>query len=189
MIFAVALLAFASLGLPDGVLGVAWPSVRAAFRLSVGELGVLVAVTMVGCLGSSVSGGWVVARLGIGRLLVWSSALMVAHAVVCALALEPDDGGGRPGRSRRGRDRPASMRSRRWLPPGAAQLAPCRLRGRRHDGPAPDDGGAGGPPLLARGLCGPRRIAGGANGHLPPHTAALGGGPARRRRGGIGGFA
>ena len=86
MLFAVALLAFASLGLPDGVLGVAWPSVRATFRLPLGELGVLLAATTVGYLGSSFSGGWLVARLGIGRLLVWSSALMVAHAAVCALA-------------------------------------------------------------------------------------------------------
>jgi fucose permease len=86
MLFAVALLAFASLGLPDGVLGVAWPSVRATFRLPVGDLGVLLAATMIGYLGSSFSGGWLVARLGIGRLLVWSSALMVSHAAVCALA-------------------------------------------------------------------------------------------------------
>ncbi|HEU5191583.1 MAG TPA: MFS transporter [Methylomirabilota bacterium] len=86
MLFAVALLAFASLGLPDGVLGVAWPSVRATFGLPLGELGVLLAATMVGYLASSFSGGWLVARLGIGRLLVWSSALMVAHAAVCALA-------------------------------------------------------------------------------------------------------
>ena len=86
MLFAVALLAFASLGLPDGVLGVAWPSVRATFRLPVGDLGVLLAATMLGYLGSSFSGGWLVARLGIGRLLVWSSALMVSHAAVCALA-------------------------------------------------------------------------------------------------------
>ena len=86
MLFAVALLAFASLGLPDGVLGVAWPSVRATFGLPLGELGVLLAATMVGYLASSFSGGWLVARLGIGRLLVWSSALMVAHAAVCTLA-------------------------------------------------------------------------------------------------------
>lgn len=86
MLFAVALLAFASLGLPDGVLGVAWPSVRASFRLPLGALGALLAATMVGYLGSSFASGWLVARLGIGRLLAWSSALIIANATISALA-------------------------------------------------------------------------------------------------------
>lgn len=86
MLFAVALLAFASLGLPDGVLGVAWPSVRATFGLPLGQLGVLLGAAMVGYLVSSFTGGWLVARLGLGRLLVWSSGLIVVNSAVYALA-------------------------------------------------------------------------------------------------------
>ena len=40
MFLVIALLAFVSLGLPDGVLGVAWPSIRATFALPLSELGV-----------------------------------------------------------------------------------------------------------------------------------------------------
>jgi fucose permease len=86
MRFAIALLAFASLGLPDGVLGVAWPSVRATFALPLGQLGVLLTATMVGYLGSSFATGWLTSRLGVARLLVWSSGLMVTHALAHALA-------------------------------------------------------------------------------------------------------
>jgi len=73
-ITAVALLAFASLGLPDGILGVAWPSLRRAFGLPVGGLGLLLGAAMLGYLASTSSTGPLVARLGVGRLLVWSSA-------------------------------------------------------------------------------------------------------------------
>ncbi|HKZ08559.1 MAG TPA: MFS transporter [Methylomirabilota bacterium] len=86
MLFALALLAFVSLGLPDGVLGVAWPSMRASFGLPLAQLGVLLAASMVGYLGSSFTSGWLVARLGVGRLLVWSSALIVANSAAYALA-------------------------------------------------------------------------------------------------------
>jgi fucose permease len=85
-LFAIALLAFVSLGLPDGVLGVAWPSVRATFDLPLSQLGVLLAAAMAGYLVSSISSGPVVARLGIGRLLVLSSAAVVASSLGYALA-------------------------------------------------------------------------------------------------------
>lgn len=86
MLFAVALVAFVSLGLPDGVLGVAWPSIRRAFDLSPSQLGSLLASAMVGYLASSFSSGAVVARLGVGRLLLWSSLVMAANALLYAVA-------------------------------------------------------------------------------------------------------
>ena len=86
LLLAIALLAFVSLGLPDGVLGVAWPSVRAAFDLPLSELGVILTAAMLGYLGSSFSSGWMVSRIGVGRLLVWSSVLMVANCGGYALA-------------------------------------------------------------------------------------------------------
>jgi fucose permease len=68
--------AFVSLGLPDGLLGVAWPSIRATFRLPLSQLGPLLATSMVGYLISSFTSGQVVARIGIGRLLLISSILV-----------------------------------------------------------------------------------------------------------------
>jgi len=86
MLLAIALVAFVSLGLPDGVLGVAWPSIRRSFGLPPDQLGALLASAMAGYLASSFSSGAVVARLGVGRLLFWSSALMVVNSLVYALA-------------------------------------------------------------------------------------------------------
>ena len=43
-----AALAFVSLGLPDGLLGVAWPSMRAAFGVELDALGLLLAVSVGG---------------------------------------------------------------------------------------------------------------------------------------------
>ena len=51
-LFAIALAAFVSLGLPDGVLGVAWPSVRRTFMLPTSQLGVLLASSTIGYLAS-----------------------------------------------------------------------------------------------------------------------------------------
>jgi fucose permease len=86
MLLAIALVAFVSLGLPDGVLGVAWPSIRRSFGLPQTQLGALLASAMVGYLASSFSSGAVVARLGVGRVLLWSSALMVVNSLAYALA-------------------------------------------------------------------------------------------------------
>lgn len=86
MLLAIALVAFVSLGLPDGVLGVAWPSIRRSFGLPPDQLGALLASAMVGYLASSFSSGAVVARVGVGRLLFWSSALMVVNSLAYALA-------------------------------------------------------------------------------------------------------
>lgn len=83
----VAFVAFVSLGLPDGVLGVAWPSVRRTFGLPVSQLGALLLAGMCGYLVSSFSSGVVVRRLGVGRLLLASSALMVGASLGYATAL------------------------------------------------------------------------------------------------------
>ncbi|MDQ3347757.1 MAG: MFS transporter, partial [Acidobacteriota bacterium] len=41
LVAALAALAFVSLGLPDGLLGVAWPSMRTFFRVDLEALGAL----------------------------------------------------------------------------------------------------------------------------------------------------
>lgn len=82
----IAFLAFVSLGLPDGVLGIAWPSIRRALDLPLSQLGALLAAAMAGYFASSFASGPVVLRIGLGRLLLWSSIAMVASSAAYALA-------------------------------------------------------------------------------------------------------
>jgi fucose permease len=86
LVFALALLAFVSLGLPDAVVGVAWPEVRRAFALPVDRLGVLLFTTMGGYLVSSFASGAIVRRTGVGGLLIASSLLVVASCAGYASA-------------------------------------------------------------------------------------------------------
>jgi fucose permease len=64
--------AFISLGLPDGLTGVAWPSIRTTFGLPLDALGALITMMTVGYLVSSFSSGRILARMGVGWLLVLS---------------------------------------------------------------------------------------------------------------------
>ena len=82
----IAILAFVSLGLPDGVLGVAWPTMCGTLGLDMAELGGLLAAAMVGYLASASASGTLVARLGVGRLLLLSSLVMTASSLGYALA-------------------------------------------------------------------------------------------------------
>ncbi|MCU7496987.1 MAG: MFS transporter [Ignavibacteria bacterium] len=67
-----AFIAFISLGLPDGLLGVAWPSMRQSFLRPMDSLGVLLFSSMAGYLISSFYSGHVSSRLGVGWLLALS---------------------------------------------------------------------------------------------------------------------
>lgn len=64
--------AFVSLGLPDGLTGVAWPSIRTTFGLPLSALGALATTSTIGYLISSFSAGWLLKRLGVGWLLTLS---------------------------------------------------------------------------------------------------------------------
>jgi fucose permease len=77
-----AYLAFISLGLPDAVLGVAWPSLRESFGLPQALLGVPLAVAAVAYFCSGLLAGRLMQGLGIGRLLAGSTAL-VAAGILC----------------------------------------------------------------------------------------------------------
>ena len=70
-----ALAAFVALGIPDGVLGVAWPSIRADVGRPVAALGVLLVAQTTGYLLAAAANGALVARLGTGRLLVSSAGV------------------------------------------------------------------------------------------------------------------
>lgn len=64
--------AFISLGLPDGLLGVAWPSIRSDFGQPLDALGWLLVATTTGYMISSFFSGAISRYFGIGRLLAIS---------------------------------------------------------------------------------------------------------------------
>jgi len=70
-----AYVAFIALGMPDGLLGVAWPSVRGSFLIPLDALGSLLFTSTAGYLTSSFLSGRLLALLGVGRVLAVSCAL------------------------------------------------------------------------------------------------------------------
>ena len=73
--------AFIALGMPDGLLGVGWPSIRAGFNVPLDSLGALLFTSMAGYLISSFSSGILMRRWGVGRLLIYSCLLTGAGLV------------------------------------------------------------------------------------------------------------
>ncbi|MEZ0263264.1 MAG: sugar MFS transporter [Phycisphaerae bacterium] len=104
LLIPLAFAAFVSLGLPDGVLGVAWPSVRDSLHVPLDRLGAVLVAGTAGYLASTMVSGTVVRQLGIGRLLLISTALVAgslggiavapAFWVVAALAVPAGLGAG-----------------------------------------------------------------------------------------------
>jgi fucose permease len=86
LIIVLAFVAFISLGLPDGVLGVAWPSIRGTFRRPLSHLGQLLAAGIAGYIVSSFFGGQIVRAVGVGKLLLGSSVMVAAALAGFALA-------------------------------------------------------------------------------------------------------
>jgi fucose permease len=78
---------FVVLGLPGGLLGVAWPSMRASFGLSLDAVGALLVAMTTGYLVSSFSSGPLLSRVGVGTLLMVSS--VVAGGGLLGYALAP----------------------------------------------------------------------------------------------------
>ncbi len=99
-------LGLVSLGLPDTITGVVWPSVAKHFALPLGYLGTVLVASVTGVLVSSLSAGTAIQRLGVGGLLSASGAL-----VAVSLAGE----GGARGTGRAG--------PQFWLVPGGAVIA------------------------------------------------------------------
>jgi fucose permease len=81
-----AYLAFISLGLPDGLIGVGWPSIRATYQVPTEAVGLLLTAGTVGYLASSVAAGFSTARLGVGQLLAISTSLTALALAGYALA-------------------------------------------------------------------------------------------------------
>jgi len=76
-----AFVAFIALGMPDGLLGVAWPGVQESFSISLDSVEWLLTTTVVGYLASSFLSGPLIARFGVGHVLAMSCALTGAGLV------------------------------------------------------------------------------------------------------------
>jgi fucose permease len=81
LLLAIAYLGFISLGLPDPVAGVAWPSVRQAFSLHQSGFGLVFIALGCGYCASGFFGGKLTTVLGLGNLL-WISSGLVAVAML-----------------------------------------------------------------------------------------------------------
>ena len=70
-----AYVAFISLGMPDGLFGVAWPSIRENFDLRLDSIGAFLFAATTGYMTSSFFSGKIITRLGVGGTLAASCAL------------------------------------------------------------------------------------------------------------------
>jgi fucose permease len=86
LLLVLAFAGFISLGLPDAVLGIAWPSLRADFALKQTALGWILAGGAVGYFTSGLFSGRLIERAGVGTLLFGSTTLVVAGVVGYAVA-------------------------------------------------------------------------------------------------------
>ena len=65
-------IAFISLGLPDSVLGAAWPSMYRSLNVSEGSAGILTLLMYSGTMISSMASDKIIRKLGTGLVLVLS---------------------------------------------------------------------------------------------------------------------
>jgi fucose permease len=78
LLLTLAFLGFISLGLPDAVIGVAWPSVRDTFQLGQGSVAFVLVISGAGYLVSSFASGRLIQSFGIGLVLAASTGLVAA---------------------------------------------------------------------------------------------------------------
>lgn len=83
LLLAIAYLGFISLGLPDPVAGVAWPSIREVFQLHQSDFGLIFIGLGAGYCVSAFFGGKLTHVLGLGNLLWISSALVAGAMLAC----------------------------------------------------------------------------------------------------------
>lgn len=74
LLMLVTFLAFISIGFPDAVLGVAWPSIRETFDRPLPDIGFILFSSGTGYFLSGIFAGTAIERLGVGRLLAVSTS-------------------------------------------------------------------------------------------------------------------
>ena len=77
---------FVVLGLPDGMLGTAWPSMRVSFGASVGDLGLILLIATTGSVLVTAFVGRMIQRLGVPALLAVSGSCAAVAAAGFAFA-------------------------------------------------------------------------------------------------------
>ncbi len=78
---AMAMYAFVALGLPDGMIGTAWPAVRRGFHAPLEDLGIVLLVATFGAIASSSFAGLVLVRLGIKRMIMLAGTIAALGAM------------------------------------------------------------------------------------------------------------
>jgi fucose permease len=77
---------FVAVGLPDGMLGTAWPAMRHSFGVPVGDLGLILLVNTIGSVAVSAFVGRLIHRLGVIALLAVAGCCAAVGAVGYAVA-------------------------------------------------------------------------------------------------------
>ena len=80
-VIVLAYVAFIALGMPDGLLGIAWPTMRVDFGIPLDSLGMLLFASVTGYMTSSFLSGTLISRMGVGSLLT-VSCLLTGSALV-----------------------------------------------------------------------------------------------------------
>ncbi|SFS57820.1 hypothetical protein SAMN04488601_1012025 [Paenibacillus sp. 453mf] len=74
-------LAFISLGLPDSMLGAAWPVMQPDIRASFESAGLLSMIIAAGTIVSSLASGWLIQAFGTGKITLFS-CILTAGALI-----------------------------------------------------------------------------------------------------------
>jgi fucose permease len=77
---------FVALGVPDGMLGTAWPSMRQTLGVGIGDLGLILLAATAGIAVVSVGVGALIRRLGVPALLAVAGSCGAIAAAGFALA-------------------------------------------------------------------------------------------------------
>jgi fucose permease len=77
---------FAVLGLPDGMLGTAWPAMRHSFGAPVGDLGLILLINTIGSVAVAAVVGWLIRRLGAAAVLAVAGSCAALAAIGYASA-------------------------------------------------------------------------------------------------------
>lgn len=75
LLILICFIAFISLGLPDGLLGVAWPYLHKDYGVSLDSLGLLLLFFTAGYLTASINSGYLISKMRLGTLLSISCAI------------------------------------------------------------------------------------------------------------------
>jgi fucose permease len=86
LLIGIAYAGFFVLGVLGGLLGVAWPSMRASFHVPLDALGLILGASTLGYTLSSLNVGRIISRVGLGPVLVASSAVSVTGILGYALS-------------------------------------------------------------------------------------------------------